>query len=208
MSIHKEVERRFPKETEEHAAHVQLDNGLFRHIECRRPGTYSYGFNITTWPGYLAITGDMGSFVFCRLADMFEFFRSDSRRINAGYWREKLVASDRMGALVFDPDKFRAAIVDRYRQWKDSYGDDYDAEQRRELRERVRDEVLSRADDGEHAALMAAYEFDHDRKQFFPDFGETNCNEYTYQFLWCCHAIVWAIAQYDAAKAVEVPAHA
>ena len=34
----------------------------------------------------------------------------------------------------------------------------------------------------------------------FTDAWEWNLSDYTCQFLWCCHAIPWGIAQYDAAK--------
>lgn len=43
-----------------------------------------------TWPGHLSITGDVGGYTFCRLRDMFEFFRGG--QINPGYWGEKLVS--------------------------------------------------------------------------------------------------------------------
>jgi hypothetical protein len=199
--IEKEVAARFPKETATHEARVLLDNGLHLHIECRRPGTYSYGFNVTTWPGYLAITGDMGSFVFTRLPDMFAFFRHPQGYINAGYWREKLVAEDRMGTLAYSPDRFREVIVRRFKDWAEGWRDDYTAEERRDLRERIRDEVLSCADDGEYYAFNAAQRFEFDGEYFFAEFWESNLKEYTYQYLWCCHAIVWAIQQYDALKA-------
>lgn len=210
-TITAEVARRFPQEIAKHVATVRLNDGVFRHIECREPGTWNRHFQVTTWPGHLAITGDMGAFVFSRLPDMFEFFRLDRGRINASYWAEKTVATDRSGVRQYDPDRFRAAIVRRYREWLKSCSDELTGDERRELRHRVRDEVLSRADDGEHFALQAAYEFTHDADPVFPDFWETGLKEWTYHYLWCCHAIVWAIAQWDALVAappaqVEVPA--
>jgi len=37
----------------------------------------------------------------------------------------------------------------------------------------------------------------------FTDTWEWDLNDWTYQYLWCCHAIVFGIGLYDAAKAVE-----
>ncbi len=34
---------------------------------------------LSAWPGHPAYAGDMGSFVFARLDDMFQFFRTDRR---------------------------------------------------------------------------------------------------------------------------------
>lgn len=53
------------------------EDGIYRHIRFRQPGTMCMHFDLITWPGYLCYTGDMGTYVFTRLADMFEFFRTD-----------------------------------------------------------------------------------------------------------------------------------
>lgn len=51
---------------------------------------------------YLCYTGDMGTYVFQRLTDMFEFFRTDREykkrnggklAVNLSYWGEKLQAT-------------------------------------------------------------------------------------------------------------------
>ena len=191
------ISREFPGDVAQHEMRVHLDEGIYRHLECRQPGTRTRLFTITTWPGELCISGDMGTFVFSRLTDMFEFFRNPRCEINSGYWSEKLVASrGSRGAMEFDGDIFRREIT----RWLDEHieGAHYLPEDEDALRDDVAAEVLSCADDGEIRAYDAARRFEYDGESIFQDFWEVNCREYTYHFLWCCHAIVWAIAQYDA----------
>lgn len=39
----------------------------------------------------------------------------------------------------------------------------------------------------------------------FTDVGDWNIRKLNYHYLWTCHAMVWAIGQYDAAKQAELP---
>jgi hypothetical protein len=142
----------------------------------------------------------MGTYVFSRVGDMFTFFRSDysddKLHINLGYWAEKLDAADRRtggAADEYSPDKFRQQVNQRL--------DDMDAST--DLRQAANDRVLRCADDGEFFAMQAAMNFEHDGEQFY-DFWESNCREYTYHFIWCCYALVWAIKKYDALASKEV----
>lgn len=112
------TEERFRKDVAEHRATILRDDGLNRHIQFRRPGTYCMGFDLITWPGYLCYTGDMGTYVFSRLADMFEFFRSTYRNeqkqglyINPQYWAEKCRAADHYdGITEYNEDVFRERV--------------------------------------------------------------------------------------------------
>ncbi len=171
---------------------ILRDDGLYRHLRFRRPTTWAYGFDITTWPGYLCFSGDMGCYVFSRIPDMLEFFRdgrSDGQplRVDLGYWSEKVQAMDRCGGLeTYSPDRFREAI-DR---WLDDAGASHD------LRMAVADEVLSRADDGEHEAVRAAMGFEHDGFQF-DTFWEVRVREPSVRIIWCCYALAWAVRKYD-----------
>lgn len=208
--IEKEVAADFARDIAQHVMTVELDNGVHRCLHFGRPGTGVYSFRVVTWPGHLYVGGDCDDFVFTRLRDMFEFFRSDHGRVNLSYWASKLSAEGMSrGAYVFSPDLYRAEIVSRYREWLRSHGDDYTSEQRHELRQRIRHEVLSRAYDGEGVAYDAAYQFEWDGDAFFDEFWDSNLKDYTHGFVWACHAIVWAIQQYDAAKAsAQEVAHA
>ena len=108
----------FLRDTAEHRVEILHDDGVYRLLRCRKPKTMAYGFDIVTWPGHLAISGDMGSGLFARLPDMFEFFRQPDDgplRINPDYWHEKLEADCRRAeAHRFSPERFRQVVVSYY----------------------------------------------------------------------------------------------
>lgn len=62
------------------------------------------------------------------------------------------------------------------------------------------EKVIAQSGDDAESARRAMSEFWHDEHQF-SDVWETDLTDYTHRFLWCLHAIVHAIASYDAAKA-------
>jgi hypothetical protein len=130
-----DAESRFPDDIAQHQMKVKRNDGLYRHIYFGRPGTGNMSFSITTWPGYLAYTGDMGDYVFCRLDDMFQFFRTD-RTPNYSYWAEKVVAQDKADGVCVGRSTLRS-----YR--------------------------------------------------------------WSYRYVWCCNALLWAIKQYDAEVAKQ-----
>lgn len=179
---------RFLNDTLNHKMEVLLDNGLYRHLKFTRGGSSVYRFDLITWPGHLCVCGDMGTFVFMRVDDMFRFFRSDEGKlnINPAYWAEKCQAG-KDALEEYRPEIFKQRIE----EWMD------DAEFSREAREAVADEVLSYADDGEHEAIRAALDFEMEGQQGFPDFYECRLRDWTFHYLWICYAIVWGIQQYD-----------
>ena len=66
----------FLKDVKNHGMEVRRDDGLYRHLIFRAPkDSWHQWFEVVTWPGSLAINGDMGSWCFSRIEDMFEFFR-------------------------------------------------------------------------------------------------------------------------------------
>lgn len=213
-------EEQFLKEIAEHQMEIIKDDGVHRYIRFSKPNTSCMHFDLATWPGYLCYSGDMGTYVFSRTRDMFEFFRTDRKKgklgINLSYWSEKLQAVDggRRGgsAEEFDEDKFRRVINEYRVQWmrdaKDSGS--LDKEGRRELWESVDNEVLCSLEDGSDRALNAAYEFNHkplsaSHRRYgwsFTDLFEHNFNEYTHRFQWCCYALAWSITKYDQSKEI------
>ena len=181
---------RFLADVAQHELTILRDDGLFRHLRFAKP-TRAAGFELVTWPGYLCITGSMGTYVFSRIDDMFDFFRSPTDRellqINEGYWAEKLEATDaHVGHRAYSPIKFR----ERVNHWLDA------DEASPEVRQQVQERVLARADDGEFWAMQAAVNFEHAGFQL-TNFVEASVRQYTYHFVWCCYAIVWGIHQYD-----------
>jgi hypothetical protein len=223
-------EASFLRDVADHKLIVLRDDGVSRHIRFKRPDTSCYHFDLITWPGILCYTGDMGTYVFQRTTDMFEFFRQDREynaskgralSINLSYWTEKLIAVDgnRGGGKVkeFNEKKFKRVINGYRLQWirdaKESGALDKDG--RRELWEAVDDEVLGALEDGEYRATCAAYDFHHvdagdtqRRGWQFDDLFEHDFTEYTHSIVWCCYALAWSIEQYDLFKGqpVEVAA--
>lgn len=204
------TEERFLKDVAAHEMTIIRDDGVHRHVRFKKPGTYCMHFDLLTWPGYLCYTGDMGTYVFRRLEDMFEFFRTDrgwlrdgkTLGINPSYWAEKLEATDRNdGHEEFDADRFRQ-VINQYRvRWmRDMRERGSDKDARRELWDAVERDVMGYADhNDEGAARASAYNFSHGDFQF-EDIYEYSMRRYTFRFMWCCYALAWGIQQYDNAK--------
>ena len=184
----KYVLKRFLKDTTNHKMEILLDNGIHRHLKFSNNGSSIYRFDITTWPGYLCVCGDMGTFVFQRLEDMFCFFRSSKNviDINPSYWAKKCQAG-KESLDEYQPKIFMQRIEEcmnegEFSEW---------------ARKAVKYEVLSHAGDGEHEAIQSAMDFEIDGQQAFPDFYEYNLRDWTLHYLWICYAIIWGINQYD-----------
>ena len=107
----------FLKDVENHVLTVRKKDGLHRHLTLYKPNISDQHYNITTWPGYLCISGDMGCYVFARRPDMFQFFRSGDGGvgINPRYWSEKAQSSDKYGSIKkFSQAKFEEVGVTEY----------------------------------------------------------------------------------------------
>lgn len=191
----KDTGDRFKQDVKDHVMTIIQDLGNYRHIKFAEPGTWCYGFHITTWPGYLCFSGDMGCFVFSRITDMFEFFRVDkndyNRGINPGYWSEKVQAADRNGGY----EKF--SIDYAIEQIKDYVTDDDPDRLPEGLMEALEENVFNCETEQDFREDLDRFE--HKGFRFY-DSWEFDFNEYTHHFLWCCHALLWAIKLYDEEK--------
>lgn len=215
------TQAQFMKDVAQHEMQVLHDDGVYRHIRFREPDSMMQHFDLVTYPGHLVYSGDMGTYVFERLTDMFTFFRvenNDGRlRINLGYWSEKLQAVDgsRSGgsAKEFSEDRFAATINEYRLDWmRDSKRTGkLDKDQRRELWEAVNNDVLGVLSDYQDgtAAQIAAHEFSYrigGKAYCFRDLFEHDFTEYTHRFIWCCYALAWGVQKYDTHKAALAPA--
>ncbi|MGC5012599.1 hypothetical protein ACLQ2R_17685 [Streptosporangium sp. DT93] len=114
MSDYRDIAERFARETANHVMEIKRDDGLYRHLRFKHPEHGSYWFDLITVPRALIFRGDGESFVFSRIDDMFEFFRSGlwsdgSIHINAHYWAEKLT-SDRDSVMKYDQNLFEKVV--------------------------------------------------------------------------------------------------
>jgi len=191
MVTERESYERFARDIEKHELTVLRNDGVYRHIRCAKPGSFDMSFEIVTWSGYLAYVGDMGAYTFQRTEDMFGFFRREDGKINPGYWAEKVEARDRDGVKEWEQEKFREAVLSDARAHLDL---EDDAELPPDALEEL--EPLLSAED-EYEAVAAIRYFDSEMFGF-TDFFEHDCTEYTTRFLWCLHAIVWAVNKFDA----------
>lgn len=224
-------EARFFKDTEKHKLTVLKDDGLYRHLKFSEPGTNSYRFDLVTFPGYMTVTGDMGSYTFCRVEDMLEFFRTDRTKgsdvsryglklhTNRGYWAQKLVAINCNGGssvtetLDFDKEAYVAWVKEERLRWmREGFREQtLDKEQRRELWEAIDSDILAYVHnyDDEHLTLVKAYEF-----SWYPteDRNHRDCYHFeelpsfkktNFYFMWICNAIAWGVEQYDLHKAAQ-----
>jgi len=190
--------QQFLRDVASHRMEVLLDNGVYRHLKFRNtpPNSWNQWFELVTWPGSLAIHGDMGSWTFSRTPDMFDFFRSsDQLRINASYWCEKVQAESRFGgpSMKFNAHTFEANI----RSSLEGYS--LSDEDKATVLEGLKEEVFG--EDHEETARQALESFRALRGFHFTYCYEIQGRGYTFHFLWCLYAIVWGIQQYDRIKA-------
>lgn len=162
-------------ETRHHEMRVLHEDGLYRHLWFGAPGTGIWHFEIITWPGSLAIRGDIGGgHVFSRVDDMLWFFDSRTRgdgEINPHYWSEKLERG-RRSVREFSAATFRKWLVDN----------EYEA-----------DDIV----DG-FAWAEEAIEYCDGRGIEWDDPGAWQ--DYEFHFILALHAILWGAKKYHAAE--------
>lgn len=197
---------RFLKDVASHQLIVNLDQGVYRDITVKKPNSVDMHYNITTRPGFLIFTGDMGDFIFERTNDMFGFFRSDdgSYYINTGYWGEKVQAGE---VSKFDP----GTACESVKQYLTNYLDDLDLsdsedqEKSKQALEAVTDFIGSHQYSSEFDFWEGINCWDPDEAGGLElsDFWEASTTAKTYRYIWACYAIVHAIKLYDEFKAQD-----
>lgn len=239
------IEQRFTRETANHQLEILHDDGLYRHLSFREPGTGVYWFELITTPGSLTFQGDGTAFTFRRLRDMFEFFRDSSHppkyRINPYYWAEKVVSQHARGYQClqeYSEELFNELVAEALKEaeeehpgvtatWKlatdDGVWSTYDTTTEQGAREalsqftferltttctcgmsaehddtseavvwKVRHQRNYRADSRAHSVAT-----EHGKTFQFTDTWEWDLCDWSWWYLWACHAIVWGISQYD-----------
>jgi hypothetical protein len=182
----------FTIDTSDHAMEVALDQGVYRHLRFRKPGTGLYWYDLITAPGQLTFRGDIGTYVFSRTEDMFAFFEGSSSGINPGYWAEKLQAQDvHSPAREYSRDLFVAHVIEDF--WHSRHRLADAAGVWREIREELLDECGPSED--QNAAITAALDFRHDGFEF-NDVAYWRLTDYSHHYLYSLHAIVAGIRQY------------
>lgn len=192
----------FRADTADHTMQVLRDDGLYRHLRFSRAGfefrsyevehiskpSVFFRFDLVTWPGYLAITGDIGDYVFCRIADMVEFFGDERGYVNYDYWAEKLVApAGRSSVLTFSERRYRQQVEGWISEQEDPT-----------VVAAAREQLLGPLDE-RLLDLRSAHEllrdFEHDGVGI-TDAWEWDLTDYEHRYLYCCCAIAWGVREY------------
>jgi hypothetical protein len=196
----------FLKDVKNHKLTIKNDNGLYRHLHISS-GSFNQYYEIITYPGGLLYRGDMGEYVFERIDDMFRFFRVGTNEedgdisINDGYWAEKCIAEGINSKIEeFSREEFKECVWERFKVYFEETPDD--DKEKAEVKEDI-EYLLSYTDDyGEEMLSHKIYDYSSpEGSRFnFDDFFEYRTTEYTYRFIWCLYAIVYAIKMYDEVK--------
>lgn len=107
----------FCTQTAEHRLVVLHEDGLYRHLRVQAPGTRMWSWDVATWPGHLATSGDIAEgYMFTRLPDMLDFFdrpvhlrnyyADGAPCIDVRYWAEKLCGGRSRDVKVYEPEIF------------------------------------------------------------------------------------------------------
>lgn len=196
------TQEKFDKDVRDHELTVlKDDDGYYRHLRFKNPESGAYFFDIITWPGHLCFTGDMGTQTFARVTDMLNFFRDFGKpeyRINPEYWGEKLLSTSHFGGYEeFDRDVFKKNLREDFDQQHECVDDEVKEGAWTEVQEEIIDWL---EDDDMSSAIRRAMDFKSDYGTEFVDFYEYNFTRFTFHYIWCCYALVWAIRKYDAYK--------
>lgn len=192
----------FTRDVADHKVSVMHDDGIYRHLRLADPKNSMHWYEIITTPGQLTIRGDMGTYVFAREQDMFDFFVDDRRAgnwINPGYWAEKLEAIDRTTPpREYDADVAERVISEAAAQLREDEGFDHDLSF-----SRWRDDLVALVDTAEDESDLRAQlaRSSYNGHKLYDD--ELDFSDYSYRFIWCLHAIVFGIKSYRAWSSIK-----
>lgn len=195
MSDYKGIAGSFLCYVKDHEMIIIKNDGIDRHIRFGKPGSITYQFDLITWKLHLCITGDIGTYVFSRIEDMFNFFDHERNTtnnlvINPGYWSEKILSESVFGGGIktFSVDKFHGKVEEYF----DIVTEYLEVDDKKELWKEVKDQING---DDEWECVEQMRNFSHDKINFH-DFWDYSCEEYTHNYILCCYAIVWGIKKY------------
>ena len=201
------VKSRWLEASKNHEMQVVYDDGCRREVIFKSPGSGDHWFGLKTWPWHICIYGDIGTYVFSRVEDMFTFFRRDELSVNEGYWHEKLKSISRFGGdKEFSISRFREVIRSAFESYcsyshdvedlkelemseedlkEKLYLDEHDIALRRELQslwEEIESDVIGRAEDdgNEYSAYDHAYGFRSYDTDLKPRLDFSDCDLWDY----------------------------
>lgn len=174
------TDEEFQSQVQEHKMEVLAKDGVNRTVRFAKPGTSINHFYVTTWPGHICISGDMGTYVFARIQDMAQFF-------------------DSTGSISYYTEKLQAGVAKEYDQ-------DCALETLHEIREcsllrpitneMAQDYIDGLELDDEYSFAEALRNWDASSAGFDIDLADIQRPErYKYHYIWCIKALIWATAR-------------
>ena len=184
-----DMKARFLDDVKEHEMTILKDDGVYRHVRYKRPGSGAFWFDIVTWPGYLAISGDMGEYIFSRIEDMFNFFETPNGElgINCGYWCEKIKSISRFGSNDGKLNEFYAQGT-----WESIEETAEEVIEDKDELAQFKSDLLNCDTDQEAINTMEHHDFDASYEYL--------CYEPTFHTEWILYAICWGIMEYEKEK--------
>lgn len=92
----------------DHVIEVKHMDGLYRRWRCGKPQSSTYYFDVITWPGWIAVTGDVGELMVSRVSDMLPWVRRSIGSIS--YFAEKV--PNAIETKEYSPDKAEKLLQD------------------------------------------------------------------------------------------------
>lgn len=194
------TKKSFLKDVESHRLTILHEYDYYRHLRFKAPGTGVLLFDLITYPGGLVFRGDMGSFTFERVKDMFNFFRGDE--ISPGYWAEKCIAQDRTDGI----SKFSLRELEKsIREYHEEHFSDSDGVMKKLILQDLEEQVFKPSGEEEWRwwanidSFRSGQSEGFDLMEGFID-GCIRYKEPSYRYMWACYAIQWGISIYDKEK--------
>lgn len=181
------VEATFPLDTGRHELTVLNNDGPYRHLKMRNPGSFFHWFEILTSPGMLVFSGDMKTFAFRGEDDMLAFFET-AGRATPSYLADKCVAP--ASVQEYSVDEFEKTLRPKVEEFAERRGLSVN-----EVWDQVVTEVLDVASDTA-SAVTAAGSVRHDGERVFEEPYELAMTDWDYHYLWCLRGISKAISMY------------
>lgn len=180
------VEALAKKAFKDHVVTEELRVGVFRSWKCAKPGTGVYAFRVTTWPGVVAINGDIGEIMVSRTYDTLAWARNSIESID--YFAEKVITKP---VEEFSWDGFEEWAKDYLAQSFDDSGYSDEATYLK-YREEVEEALTWEGSLGEEGL--------YDRlSEVFDGCDYPSFRTYTSNFLWCREALRWFLSKHNEA---------
>lgn len=159
-----------------HKIEQRLNQGMFRSWRCKADGTWVRGFDITTTPGTIIVTGDIGELIVQRSDDMIAWARGSVHSID--YFAEKVPRSMETGEFCVEVAK---EFLSELRSDLRDTGD---------LDEETKDKIaeLRNILDGDE---VADFQTELYLSGLVDGCDMPNLKNYTSNFLWCREAVIW-----------------